>query len=419
MTPRTWPIGPVLAALSLASCYAGGPAGGDDDADTGAASTGASTGEAPDLPPAAGPPPSLGALGFTAEQARLYLADIAPMVVGRLLSPDEDNLIFHFGADAIVPIVEAWVHEPAFADAARLMLQVKLSASGSKDGVDFELPGNLAAHIARNDLPYAHLITADSCVGPQGEPVPCDTMAPYQAGVLTTRAYLIANASRFNLRRARRMMYIFSCRAYPMDTVLQPPVNKTDLIPMFRAMSQDEQTVPEAQNGFGNGLACYSCHSQFSAHAQLFVRFDETGIWRADATGLQDPMNELGRSIGGLFASHFQSPVAAPLEVSQVFGVPVHTLAEAARVIAADANFYPCAARNVLEYAFEFTESESKEIEPDLLGELGEQAVQRDRRLRPDNPDGPSLGDLFAVTLTHPRVVQAVIGPPDGVPATN
>ena len=271
---------PVLGALSLASCYGGQP--GDDGGDGGTtgdeAATGSTGDEPPPLPPAAGPPPSLKELGYTADQARVYLNEVAPMIVGRLLRADEDNLIFHFGADAVVPIVEAWVHEPGFADAAKQMMQVKLSASGSKDDIDFELPGNLAAHLARSDLPYAQIITADYCVGPGGEPVACDTAAPYQAGVLTTRAYLIANASRFNLRRARRMMYIFSCRGYPMDTVLQPPVNKSDLIPMFRAMTQDEQTVPEAQNGFGNGLACYSCHSQFSAHAQLFVRFDETGL---------------------------------------------------------------------------------------------------------------------------------------------
>lgn len=412
----------VLFALALTSCYAGqtadpgedtsGSSGGASDGSSGGASTGA-----PELPAPPSPPPTLSELGYTGAQAREYLADIAPMIVGRLLTTEEDNLIFHFGADAVEPIVEAWLAGPAFADTARLMLQVKLSASGSKDGVDFELPGNLAAHLARSDLPYARLLTDPGCYGPNSEAVPCDTGAPYQAGVLTTRAYLIANASRFNLRRARRMMFNFTCRTYPMDTAVQPPINKADLIPMFQANSPDEQTVPEAMNGFGNGLACYSCHSQFSAHAQLFVRFDETGLWRADATGLQDPMNELGRSTGGLFASHFHSPVAAPLEVSQMFGTPVSTLVDAARVIVSDASFYPCAARNVLEYTFGLGESGAAEIEPALLDELAAHARARDARLRPGNTEGPSFGDLFAVSLTHPRVVRAVIGPPAGAPA--
>ena len=362
----------------------------------------------------------LGDLGYTAEDARTYLAEIAPMIVGRLLTMEEDNLIYHFGADAIVPIIEAWTVEPAFADSARAMLQVKLAASGQKDGIDFELPGNLAAHLARSDLPYAQLLTADYCVDPTGTKTACDTGAPYQAGVLTTRAYLIANASRFNLRRARRMMFIFSCNVYPMDVKLQPPVAKDLLIPMFRALTMEEQTVPEAANGFGNGTACYSCHSQFSAHAQLYVRFDQNGLWHADATGLQDPDNELGRSTNGLYTSHFVSPVSAPLEVTQMFGTPVDTLTDAARVLADGPGFYTCAARNVLEYSFGMSESEAVSIDRDLLVDLAARAQAREQRLRPDTAGtpagGPTFGDLFVVALTHPRVLQVVLGPPGGDP---
>jgi hypothetical protein len=307
-----------LLTLVAAGCYAGS---GSDDDDT-AASTTTTSDTTTTTPPAddtttttttttdepSEPDDEAPALVYTPDEARIYLESLAPMIVGRLLSVDENNLIYHFGADAIVPIVEAWIHEPGFGDTARAMLQVKLSASGNKDGVDFELPGNLAAHLARNDRPYHEIITADYCVDPAGVQIPCDTGAPYTAGVLTTRAYLIANQSRFNLRRARRMMFNFACEVYPMSVDLQPPVAKADLIPMFQAMTKDEQTVPEAANGFGNGEACYKCHSQFSAHAQLYVRFAQDGLWHADATGLQDPMNELGRSTNGLFTSHFAAP---------------------------------------------------------------------------------------------------------------
>lgn len=418
-----------LASLALAGCYAGSedPAaeatGGSSAATTEVGETGTSSTTAEPTTTGAttddsGEPgdPGLGALGYTADDARSYLATIAPMVVGRLLTKEEDNLIYHFGADAIVPIVEAWVVEPAFADTARAMLQVKLAASGSKDGIDFELPGNLAAHLARNDRPYAELLTAPYCVDAGGNAIPCDTGAPYQAGVLTTRAYLIANASRFNLRRARRMMFIFSCNVYPMDTKLQPPIAKESLIPMFRALTKEEQTVPEAANGFGNGAACYSCHSQFSAHAQLFVRFSQDGLWHPEATGLQDPMNELGRSINGLYASHFVSPVSAPKEISQMFGQPVNTLVDAARVLSEGPGFYTCAARNVLEYSFGMSESEAVSIDRDLLAELAADARERDLRLRPETASlpggGPTFGDLFVVALTHPRVLQVVLGPP-------
>jgi hypothetical protein len=437
MTRHSLSIAGIAAALALSGCYAGSddlPADeSTGDAATTGADTAADTSGGPELTTTGGEATTttgatdgttgepeeegLGALGYTADDARSYLATIAPMVVGRLLTAEEDNLIYHFGADAIVPIVESWVQEPAFADTARAMLQVKLAASGSKDGIDFELPGNLAAHLARNDRPYAELLTAPYCVDAVGNAIPCDTGAPYAAGVLTTRAYLIANASRFNLRRARRMMFIFSCNVYPMDTTLQPPIAKESLIPMFQALTKEEQTVPEAANGFGNGAACYSCHSQFSAHAQLFVRFSQDGLWHAEATGLQDPMNELGRSINGLYASHFASPVVAPKEISQMFGQPVNTLVDAGRVLAQGPGFYTCASRNVLEYSFGMSESEAVSIDRDLLADLSEQALARDLRLRPETAGtlagGPTFGDLFVVALTHPRVLQVVLGLPN------
>ena len=81
-------------------------------------------------------------------------------------------------------------------------------------------------------------------------------------------------------------MRAFACRTYPMERDLQPPLEADLLIPMFRAETPEEQTVAEATNGFGNGFGCYSCHSQFGAHAQLFVKFDTSGVWHADADGL-------------------------------------------------------------------------------------------------------------------------------------
>lgn len=411
-----------LALLLLATgCYSGADAGADADADAADTTASASTTAAPDdgttddtTTATTGDPAP--ALVYSPDETRVYLETLSPMIVGRLLSVDENNLIYHFGQDALVPIVEAWIHEPAFAETARAMLQVKLSASGSKDGIDFELPGNLAADLARRDRPYSEIITANYCVDAVGTTVPCDTGAPYTAGVLTTRAYLIANASRYNLRRARRMMFNFACELYPIDPALQPPVAKADLIPMFQAMTKDEQTVPEAANGFGNGEACYKCHSQFSAHAQLYVRFAQDGLYHADATGLQDPMNELGRSTNGLFASHFASPAAAPQEVSQMFGIPVANLVDAARELAKNPGFLPCAARNVLEYSFGMTEADAKEIHRSLLTDLAAQAIARDERLRPETHAGPTFGDLFVVALTHPRVLKVVLGDPTHLP---
>lgn len=412
-----------LAALTLVGCYSGAAATGDggDDATTTSTSTTTSSASASTSTSAddgstadtssGDDDTSTGAPGgedplaeldhLSPEEARLYLGAIAPMVVGRLLSPAEEGLLDYFEARGIVPILEGWTEEASFAETARMMMQIKLAASGSKDDIDYELPGNLAAHLARTGGPYRELLTADTCVDAGGNAIACDTGAPYNAGVLTTRAYLRANASRFNLRRARRMMYIFNCLTYPMDTVLQPPLDKSLLIPMFRALTPDEQTVPEAMNGFGNGFACYNCHSQFSAHAQLYVRFDEGGLYHADATGLQDPENELGRSQNGLFVSHLVNPVAAPRETSHMFGQPVGDLREAAEVLADDPTFYRCATRNVIEWTFGLSEAEAATTDGELLIELADRALRR-------SPE-PSFGDLFVATLSHPAVIDVVL----------
>jgi len=338
---------------------------------------------------------------FTAEEARAYLGTIAPMVVGRLLTNAELNLIEYFGGRGIVPVVEGWTEDEKFSETVRMMLQVKLHASGMTEEIDFELPGNLAAQIARDGLPFAEILTADHCVDGAGTAIACDTGAPYTAGVLTTRAYLKANASRFNLQRARRMMYIFNCLVYPMDTVLQPPLAKDSLIPMFRALTPDEQTVPEAQSGFGNGFACYNCHSQFGAHAQLFVKFDEQGLYRPEAAGLQDPEDELGRSVDGLFVSHFVDTIAAQQELSQVFGTPVANLSEAAQVLSSHPTFTQCSARNVIEWTFGLTEADAATTDLKLLVELAD-------RLLAEDPQ-PTIADIFQTTLAHPDVIDVFL----------
>src|SRR5690606_20770392 len=156
----------------------------------------------------------------------------------------------------------------------------------------------------------------------------------------------------------------FACRIYPMEPAIQVPLEKEFLIPMFRAESAEEQTVDEAKGGFGNGTGCYACHSQFGAHAQLFVRYDDTGMWRADATGLQDeaPEAELGRSFDGLYASHFFDPVAAAAENSWVFGEPVANLHEAGEVISDSRLFRECTVKNLVANTFGLLSGATKDV---------------------------------------------------------
>lgn len=338
---------------------------------------------------------------LTAEQTRFYLSRVAPIVAGRSLRFEENEMIAELGEEAIEPMVRGWVEQPGFAEAVRYLVQEQLHASGEREGVDYELPGNLAAEIAREDLPWSTILTADYCVGADGEHIDCDTGAPYAAGVLATKAYLIANKGRFNLGRAKLMLETFACRIYPMEHTIQPPLAKTDLIPMFRAESEEEQVVEEAQGGFGNGIGCYFCHSQFSAHAQLFVRFDADGNWREDATGQQDPYGELGRSFDGLYASHLFDPYAAADESTQVFGQPVANLREAGEVIADHELFGQCTVKNLVANAFGLHAGASDDIAEELVVSLAERATS-------DDPD-PAIADYVVTVFTDVRVIDAVV----------
>lgn len=334
------------------------------------------------------------------EETTLYLRSISQMLVGRPLNTLENEQIATEGAAAIRPILEDWTSSPGFADAARYMIQQKLRASGTRDGIDFDLPGNLVRHIVTNDLPYSTILTADYCIDSAGEETACDTGAPYTAGVLTTRAFLAGNASRFNLGRASRMMQVFACRHYPMEDDLQPRLQKESLIPMFQALTPDEQEVEEAKDAFGNGHGCYTCHGQFGAHAQPFVKFDESGIWVESATGKQDPEGELGRSVDGLMTSHMLVDTEKADEGTQIFGERVENLAGAGEVIADSGVFVPCTVRNVIEHTFGLSDSAGEEIDPKLLSAVAARASA--------NGD-PGLDEIVVETFVDPRIIDVVL----------
>lgn len=343
------------------------------------------------------PPPAAEREPLTEEETRFYLAKIAPVIAGRSLSFEEFEMIGAVGEEAIIPLVHAWVSEPGFAESIRYLVQEQLHASGEREGVDYELPGNLAAQIAREGLPWSTLLTADYCVSAAGEAIECDTGAPYAAGVLATRAYLISNKGRFNLSRAKLMLETFACRVYPMETDIQPQLEKPVLIPMFRATDEAEDVT----GGFGNGFGCYNCHSQFGAHAQLFVKFDEDGLWRDDATGQQNPYDELGRSFDGLYTSHMFDPFAAAKENSQVFGQPVANLREAAEVITDSPLFPQCTVKNLVAHAFDLHAGASSDISDDLLTSVAEE-------LTATNTD-PSIADYVIQVFTNEQVIDAVV----------
>ncbi|MBC7794502.1 MAG: hypothetical protein H7Z43_12430, partial [Clostridia bacterium] len=258
-----------------------------------------------------------------------------------------------------------------------------------------------AEHIVAESLPYSTIITAPYCVDAGGNEGECDTGAPYNAGVLGTRAYLMSRAGRFNLTRASTMMLAFACSRYPMATDFEPRVDKTVLIKMFQAESLEEQTEAKATSGFGNGEQCYSCHGQFAPHAQLYVRFDETGKWRVEATGMQDtgPMAELGRAADGLYTSHFSDPLQAQNESSQMLGSQVDNLAGAAKVLAARPEFVACSARNLMEYVLAV--DGATQVDDDVLLAIANAARARE-------PD-PTFAAIVIETFTNSRVVRSIV----------
>ena len=343
-------------------------------------------------------------LAFTAEDTRSYLRQIAPYLVSRELEPSELAAIETGKFSAIAPILTAWTKEPAFPHAARRVISQKLSVSGSRDEIDFDLPGNLAEYVVRENLPLSTLLTADYCIDANGAKRECDSGAPFNAGVLTTRAFMASRASRFNLTGASTMLRTFACEHYPMSNELEPRIARDRLIPMFQVDKEVDDAGAE-KDSFGNGSACYLCHAQFGPHAQLFVRFDETGVYRPDATGIQDPNGELGRSTNGLFASHLAEPDEAKEDKSQMFGKQVKNLMEAAKVLAESPRFVPCQVTNLLEYVLRLPST--SQVDPDVVDEV----VVRARE-----GGDPTFAALAIATFSHPRIVASVVGGMGGAP---
>jgi len=193
-----------------------------------------------------------------------------------------------------------------------------------------------------------------------------------------------------------------------MEEELQPHVQKDWLIPMFQAQTPEEQTDPRAKNGFGQGAACYTCHGQFSIHAQLFVKFDGKGLWQTGATGMQSEGDELGRSMNGTMASHFADTVRAGKEGIEIFGKPVANLAEAAKIMARSPTFVECAANRYLDYVLG-VQSGTIEYDNQVFVQMGE-------RIRAVNPD-PTFSDIAVALFTDPVVVRSIIKSVTGGPS--
>jgi hypothetical protein len=342
----------------------------------------------------------------TPQQTLDYMRYIGPSLIGRVLTDEEEATLTAGAADAVKPIIEAWVQDDGFVEAVKSMLEIRLGSNGTRGSVDFNLPGYIVRHVVKNNLPWSNVVTSDTCYDAKDKAIPCDTGAPYTAGVLTTRGFLAGNEGRFNLGRARAMLLTFMCRDYPAEPELQPYIEKPRLKLMFRASNAEEQMVAEVAGGFGNGLACFSCHGQFSNHAQPFVKFDKSGTWISDADGSQSKTGQLGESDRNLMASHFENATEAASEKAQWFTAEINNLAEGAAVMGKSPRFQECAVQQLidmgvgLELGFD-TKVKGLAVMNDFLTDIASKVTKT-------SPD-PTIQELAIATYSDVRVMAATL----------
>jgi hypothetical protein len=327
----------------------------------------------------------------TNAQVLSYMRYLSSKMVHRSLTSAEATRLQSEGRAAIAPIVEQWTREENFSQSVRIYVENLLQVSGTSNGINYSLPGNLGLDIARKDRPYGDLLTASQCVNASGQVIACDTNAPFSAGVLTTRAYMVKYAGAYNISRAGKMTYKFLCMEYPFPQNEEPPLTQQDLIPQFATTA--------GAITFGNGNNCFSCHSQFGHHAQFMVKFDANGFYQANASGLQNPSAGDGASFNGLMTSHMVNSTRAANERSQMLGRPAANLAEAARAIVDSRRFLPCATKNLMKHYLKLKDQDVATIRPELLDEITKIAKTRDPQ--------PSFADLMITIISHPKVLES------------
>lgn len=342
----------------------------------------------------------------TPQQTLDYMRYIGPSLIGRVLSDDEEAQITKDNLAAVKPILRAWVAEDGFVQAMRNMMEIRLGTNGKRGAVDYNLAGYIVRHVVKNNLPWSTVLTSSTCYDASDMPIACDTGAPYTAGVLTTRGFLAGNEGRFNLGRARAMVLAFLCRDYPMEATVQPYIDKPMLKLMFRASNAEEQQVAEVAGGFGNGLACFSCHGQFANHAQPFVKFDKSGTWIAEANGLQSMSGQLGESDHDTAASHLDAATEANQEKAQWVGTNIANLAEGAAALSKSQNFRECAVQQLLDVGVGLdlgfnTGTKGLFVDPAFLKDMADSVTAQ-------NPD-PTIQELAIAAYSSPRVMSATL----------
>ncbi|MGE4130764.1 MAG: hypothetical protein AB7F86_03955 [Bdellovibrionales bacterium] len=320
-----------------------------------------------------------------------YLSIFSTQIAHRPLKASEIAQINSQGTNAFPAIVRSWFAEPQFLESAQMFMENLIRTNGVTDTVDMNIPGYLARDIARRERPYTDFVTASTCVNAAGQNMACDSNAPFSAGVLTTKAFLVTKAGPYNISRAGKMISKFLCTTYPLGDSEEPKIAQSALIDQFATTS--------GKITFGNGNNCYSCHSQFGHHAQFFVRFDLNGNYQVGATGIQNPAATDGFSTNGLMTSHYRDPARAADQSSQILGKPAANLGEAGRLLAQSSRFLPCAVKNLMFHYMRLPQDTLDSIKPDLYIQIANQA-------KAVNPD-PSLSHLLSAIILNQNVLDS------------
>lgn len=323
-------------------------------------------------------------------QALSYMSFLSVRLVGRSLNTTEINLLKAEGSKAFTSIVGNWVNEAGFAASMQIYTDTLMGTSGVSTAGDFNLPGYLAKDIVLKKKPYSELLTAQSCVNSTGQPIACDTQAPFTAGVLTTKAFLVTYKGAYNISRAGKLLKKFTCSSYPLSEADEPRLTQEELITQFATQA--------GKITFGNGNNCYSCHSQFGLHTQFFVKFDTNGVYKSIANGLQNTSTAVtdGFSTNSTYTSHLKSPARAQDESSRIFGRTARNLAEAAKIIVEHPRFKTCAVQNLMKYSLRLSDQDLASVNVALFEEIAKSAMLI-------NTD-PHFSDLVKSIVTNKHV---------------
>lgn len=293
--------------------------------------------------------------------------------------------------------------QPVFAQFVRQVFEKMYKVGGGvKEGIDFNLPGHMIEDVVRTDRPIGDILRQANCVDRTGRTIPCDSGAPYQSGILNTRAVLATRPGAFNIGRAAETMANLLCAdVTQMNPSIQKPLPRESLVEYFRASSDTEGGQFDNISS-GRGSSCYLCHGYFAPFAQIFIKYDHQGRYVAAADGQPAP-DSLGTTPLGTFSSHLAKPTEASREETVILNQPVKNMPDAARVISYHPRFHACVMRHLAGGAFGYNNSVAVDF-----GHY-ERIVAATKFQSPNDPTAQELFLALVSDLQFQRALHALI----------